>query len=198
MKELVSVDNGLEFAVEKTRQHFWELHSDIRLEFNRVQDEANRITVLLVHHDVGAVATEAAPEPEKPKAPPSKEIKEIYRRICNLCHPDKVGHSDEILLEFMRDARLFYKERSDTIFVTYENLKLYIDNPELYRKVKQMAFEEQTIKRSPWYSIYNSFNSGDMYSAFIQSRKIFGMRLAEEKSKLARLRIQAKEKGFNV
>lgn len=190
MKELVS-DTGLEFAIEKTRQHFWQVHSDIRLEFNRVQDETLLISAMLYQQAAGPVSEL---EPVKPP-PPSKEIKEIYRRVCNLCHPDKVGH-DDILLEFMRDAKSFYKESSDGIFTLYANLKQYLENPKLYLKVKQKATEEHVIKKSPWYSVYTSYYSGDLRTAFIQSRRLFGISLAEAKNNLEKLKLTAKGKGI--
>lgn len=172
MNELLSPDEGLDAAIERTRQHYWGVHADIRVDCMRVFHEIERLTseIALASLDI------PQQDPEK-RPPPSKQIKEIYHRICRLCHPDKSGVTDPVLVEFMQDAKELYREGSSVIETLYVNLRAYLNNPEAYTKAKTLAMNQQRAANDPWYEVHQHFIKGEGSQAYMKSRRLLGLHL---------------------
>jgi len=191
MNELLSPDEGLDSAIERTRQHYWGVHADIRASCMSVFNEIEQLTSEL------SLSSLDIPQQSVEKRPPvNKQIKEIYHRICRLCHPDKSGVTDPVLVEFMQDAKELYREGSSAIETLYVNLRAYLSNPEAYTKAKTLAMNMQRAANDPWYEVHQHFIKGEGSQAFMKSRRLLGLHLVGLKGQRDSLKHKLNTRGI--
>lgn len=194
MNELFSHKEGFEQAVERTKQHYYALHADIRHELLEVMTSCDNIQSLIYLHESAQPSAEAAPANRKP---PSRDMKETYRRICNLCHPDKSGKEDSTLTRLMQEAKEALRSRQGVLLEQlYEQVKFYLQNPNVYQTMHEEGKYELGMRNDPWFRVHEHHMHGDTESAYYLSRSILGEVLSSRRVELDTLRARAKNSGI--
>jgi hypothetical protein len=199
MNQLQEYEAGLEQAVERTRQHYLTVHSDIRVDIINTLDKIAQIESTAALMPVGdrnfkilepEIAEEAEAEAPK-KISTSKAAKRLYMLICNLCHPDKIKRSDSQLTKFMQDAKDAYRKNSVSVLNTiYEHVKFYLEQPDMYTLFDNTVTQQFDKAHDPWYEVHTLFMKSDLKNSFIQSRVLLADRLAEVRIELSALESQ--------
>lgn len=180
MNELQNLDNDIEIAVEITKQHYFVIHSDIRQELLDATASCEMLRhVINMRNTAEYVVTDSVPEK---RAPASRTVKEIYKRICNLCHPDKTGSHDSRLIEFMHSAKEAMRNNDQTLIENlYSQVKMYKAEPQNFMMLDRMGRAMLERDRNPWYTVHEHHVRGDTHSAFFESRRILGELLAQRR-----------------
>lgn len=199
MNGLQEYEAGLDQAVERTRQHYFTIHSDIRIDIIMTLDKIDRIkstidalpmgerNFKILEPEVG----EEEPSVASKKLSTSKMAKKLYMLICNLCHPDKVKRSDDQLTKFMQDAKKAYREDDvNCLTVIYEHVKFYLKNPNAYVLFDNIVTQDFEKSNDPWYEVHSLYMKSDLESSFLKSRILLSDRLAEVRITLIALEEQ--------
>lgn len=216
MKELLAPEANLEQAIEVIKQHYFLLHEDKRHELLNLTEEYDRLMYMMsriraereeaermAYRETGYQKFSEVPS-EEPKEPPkrkpaSKEAKELYRRICNLCHPDKTGKNDPQLLKLMQDAKeALLGNNLFLIRSYYDQVQFYLKNPDAYVSFQQHATNEQEVNNNPWYIVYDLHTKGDTKGAYFESMRILGELIAERRLSMQSAHMQAFSMGIDL
>lgn len=166
-QELVVED--LAYAVETTRQHYLVVHGPLYERITRICRDLETRAAMKQSLDGDLQAASAPPRPKNKR----KDLAECYRRICALCHPDKIRRHDQQLIEFMQDAKEFYREQDlEALQGVYEQVKFYLADPVAYANFRKQADANLQKKHDPWYPIHAAHSTGDLDTAFSLSRAI--------------------------
>lgn len=196
MNELLSFEEGYEQSVERTKQHFFAIHAQIRIDMLSTMTEIDRVSSIM---SLNAEPQMPADSSDNKRKPPSKDMKETYRRICNLCHPDKTGKNDVTHTRLMHEAKAALKARdADLLEKLYDQVMFYNNNPDAYVNiVKQSAFE-LARESDPWFEVYEHHLRGETKDAFYKSRQILGQLLVQRRADLTRIKSLAQCAGIQV
>lgn len=215
MNELLAPETNLEQAIEVIKQHYFLLHEDKRHELLNITDEYDRLTSMLARiraerEEAERMAfratgysksSEVPPEPKEPpkRKPAGKEVKELYRRICNLCHPDKTGKHDPQLIKLMQDAKEALRDNNLFLMRSYyEQVRFCRDNPEVYATIQQQATNDYEARNNPWFTVYELHTKGDIQGAYFESMRILGELIAERRLSMQSAHMQAFSMGIDL
>lgn len=195
MNELTSIDEGIELAIETTKQHYFTLHSSMREEIIRLLEASENLNMLIsMSGDDTFIEV-----PAKKRQPTSKEMKKIYSRICNLCHPDKTKKHDPLLISLMNEAKEAMRANdSFLLYNLYDRVRSYLDDPNSYNKIVTMAKAKLEKAANPWYKVHEFHVSGDTKSAYMESSKLLGYRIYELRLELNAMKEAARSKGIQI
>lgn len=185
MNEVQTFDNHSQ-AVERTKQFYCILHKDIRV---KLVDTISTIDVVYAklaklkdsRPQFTAQTVADAPPPEPVAIPKinSRELKTIYFKICNLCHPDKTGLDDSTLVRFLGEAKEAYRERDlPGIKLLYDQVLLYKENPVAYKRIHDTVCTQLSERDDPWFTVHKHHSLGDQRQAFNLSQNLLNSNLA--------------------
>lgn len=165
-----------ESAVESTKAHYFKVHESIRI---RILDSLKQIEQVRLEISLADSAdrcfqqspTEEDPNPVEEATPVrksrDKRVRELWHRICRMCHPDKCKKHDPELIQFMNVAQEAYNDNDlEEMQGIYDQVMMYVENPKRFIECRDIVITRTMIENDPWYTVHRQHITGNMQGAF--------------------------------
>lgn len=171
-----------ESAVESTKAHYFKIHESIRIRILDSLKQIEQVNLEISLADAADLCFQQSHtvEDRKPveevqpvRKSRDKRVRELWHRICRLCHPDKCKKHDPELIRFMNAAQESYNDNNlEELEAIYDQVMMYAENPKRFIECRDIVITRTMIENDPWYAVHHHHITGDLRGAFLESFRL--------------------------